>query len=586
MGLRHSGHCSAPKTADPPLNGPGGEGLGGPPPVQAVASNRTMTAMAATRETRGQPTYRYTRSGRADAGAAYNGPTVKDTFYITTPIYYPNDVPHIGHAYDAIAADFIARYHRLRGDSVFHLTGVDEHGLNLQRAAERAGKDPRTWVDEMDPRWREVWARLDIANDDYIRTTEPRHEAAVTKLLQAVHDNGRDDIYLGTYEGLYCVSCELYYSEDDLIDGNCPIHGRPVERMSEENYFFRLSAYGDRLLERYERDPKAVQPDVRRNEVLSTIRTGLQDFSISRTSFNWGIPLPWDPNHVTYVWFDALTNYITAAGYAADPERFDRIWPADIHLIGKDILRQHAIYWPAMLMAAGVEPPRQVWAHGFLLVGGEKMSKTRLTGIHPFTLLEHFGVDAYRYYFMREIQFGQDGNFSWESMVERSNADLANGLGNLVSRVLAMLGSYFDGLVPDPPLPEEAADLPALAKDVTRRHDEAMLGLALTTGLAAVWELVGRANQYLVEKQPWVLAKDPANQDRLGSILYAAAETLRILAVLISPIMPGAAARLWEQLGVPDPLDAQRVPVAARWGQLEPGTKTRKGDPLFPRLDE
>jgi methionyl-tRNA synthetase len=517
---------------------------------------------------------------------AYNGPTVKDTFYITTPIYYPNDVPHIGHAYDAVAADVIARYHRLRGENVFHLTGTDEHGLNLQRAAEAAGKDPKSWVDAMDPRWREVWARLGIANDDYIRTTEPRHEAAVKKLLQAVYDNGREDIYLGTYEGLYCVSCELYYSEGDLVDGNCPIHGRPVERMSEENYFFRLSAYQDRLLQHYETNPKAVQPEVRRNEVLSRIRAGLQDFSISRTSFDWGIPLPWDPKHITYVWFDALTNYITAAGYAEDPDRFAEVWPADIHLIGKDIIRQHAIYWPAMLMAGGVEPPRQVFAHGFITVGGQKMSKTNATGIHPFTLLDHFGVDAYRYYFMREIQFGQDGSFSWESMVDRSNADLANGLGNLASRVLAMIGSYFDELVPDDSLPQDAEDLPALAEDVTRRYDAAMHDLAITTGLAAIWELVARANQYLVEKQPWALAKDPANRESLGSILYAAAETLRILAVLISPIMPEAAGRLWEQLGVPEPLEAQRVPGAGRWGQLEPGTKTRKSDQLFPRLDE
>ncbi len=293
----------------------------------------------------------------------------------------------------------------------------------------------------MEPQWREVWARLDIGYDDYIRTTEARHAAAVAKLLQAVHDNGRDDIYLGTYEGLYCVSCEAYYVEADLLEGGlCPIHERPVERMTEENYFFRLSAYADRLLEHYERTPTAVEPDTRRNEVLSVIRGGLQDFSISRTTFDWGIPIPWDPKHVTYVWFDALTNYITAAGYADDPERFARMWPANIHMIGKDILRFHAIYWPAMLMAAGVEPPTQVWAHGFLTVGGKKMSKTNLTGIHPFELLDQFGVDSYRYYFMREMPFGQDGSFSWESMIERHNADLANGLGNLASRVLAMLG--------------------------------------------------------------------------------------------------------------------------------------------------
>jgi methionyl-tRNA synthetase len=511
---------------------------------------------------------------------------VKDTFYITTPIYYPNDVPHIGHAYTSVAADFIARYHRLRGDKVFLLTGTDEHGLNLQRAAERAGKDPRTWVDDMEPRWREVWARLDIAYDDYIRTTEPRHESAVVKLLQTVHDNGRDDIYLGTYEGLYCVSCELYYTEGELRAGNCPIHGRPVERMSEENYFFRLSAYADGLLEHYERNPRAVQPEVRRNEALSLIKGGLQDFSISRTSFDWGIPLPWDPRHVCYVWFDALTNYITAAGYGSDPDKFARTWPADVHLIGKDILRQHAIYWPAMLMAAGVDPPRQVWAHGHLLVGGEKMSKTKLTGIHPFLLTDRFGGDAYRYYFVREVQFGQDGNFSWESMVDRYHADLANGLGNLASRVLAMLGSYFDGQVPDPSEPGAEENLPALAEDVRERCDRLMLDLALTPALAVVWELVSRANQYLVEKAPWQLAKDEGRRQELASVLYAALETLRILAVLISPIMPGAASRLWEQLGIDDSLEAQRLPEAAAWGRLEPGTKTIRGPSLFPRVEE
>ena len=386
----------------------------------------------------------------------------RDVFYITTPIYYPNDVPHIGHAYTSVAADFLARYHRLRGEEVLFLTGTDEHGLNLQRRAEAAGMDPQAWVDEMAPRWKEVWAGLDIAYDDYIRTTEPRHEKAVQRLLTAVHENGRDDIYLGTYEGLYCVSCEAYYTEDELVDGMCPIHGRPVERMVEENYFFRLSAYADRLLEHYETHPKAVQPETRRNEVLSLIRGGLQDFSISRTNFRLGIPLPWDPNHVCYVWFDALTNYITAAGYGTDEERFARVWPADVHLIGKDILRFHAVYWPAMLMARRVEPPDQVWAHGFLTVGGQKMSKTNATGIHPFELTEHFGVDSYRYYFMREIQFGQDGSFSWESMVDRHNADLANGLGNLASRILAMLGSSFDGVVPEPGAEGVEDDLPAL----------------------------------------------------------------------------------------------------------------------------
>lgn len=509
----------------------------------------------------------------------------RDVFYITTPIYYPNDVPHIGHAYDAVAVDFIARYHRLRGERVFHLTGTDEHGLKLQRAAEAAGMSPQAWVDEMEPKWREVWARLDIAYDDYIRTTEPRHERAVQELLRVVYGNGRGDIYLGTYEGWYCVACEAYYVESDLVDGRCPIHDRPVERLREENYFFRLSAYADRLLEHYAAHPEAVQPEARRNEVLSVIRGGLQDFSISRTSFSWGIPLPWDPAHVCYVWFDALANYITAAGYGSDPERFALLWPADIHMIGKDILRFHAIYWPAMLMAADLEPPKQVWAHGFLTVGGKKMSKTNLTGIHPFELIDHFGTDSYRYYFMREIRFGEDGNFSWESMVDRHNADLANGLGNLASRVFAMLASAFGGRVPEPELEGAEGDLPEVIADAARRYDEHMLAVRLHEGLAAVWDIVGRANGYLVEREPWKLARDPARRAELASVLYAAAETLRVLAILISPIMPGAAERLWEQLGIPEPLAHQRVPGAVAWGLLRPGTVTTKAGPLFPRLE-
>ncbi|MEO8293394.1 MAG: methionine--tRNA ligase [Actinomycetota bacterium] len=510
----------------------------------------------------------------------------RDTFYITTPIYYPNDVPHIGHAYTSVAADVIARYHRLRGDEVFHLTGTDEHGLKLQRAAEMAGMDVQAWVDEMAPKWKDVWERLGIDYDDYIRTTEPRHERAVTQFLTAVHDNGRDDIYLGTYEGLYCVSCEAYYVEADLVNGLCPIHHRPVEHVTEENYFFRLSAYQDRLLAHYTAHPEAVEPQIRRNEVLSLIRGGLRDFSVSRTSFDWGIRLPWDPTHVCYVWFDALTNYVTAAGYASDPERFASVWPADIHLVGKDILRFHAVYWPAMLMAAGVELPTQVWAHGYLTVGGEKMSKTNATGIHPFELLDHFGVDSYRYYFMREIQFGADGNFSWESMTERHNADLANGLGNLASRVLAMLGSSYAGRVPEP---GDAADgaIPALVPDVARRVDAHMDAVALSQALGAIWELVDAANKYLVEKEPWALAKDVGRRGELGAVLYTAAETLRILGVLIGPVMPEAAARLWSQLGLDAalPLAEQRLPEALHWGGLPPGTQTAKGASLFPRLD-
>ena len=508
----------------------------------------------------------------------------RDVFYITTPIYYANDVPHIGHGYNAVATDFVARYRRLRGDDVFHLTGTDEHGLNVKRRAEANGMTPRDWVDHLEPEWREVWHRLDIAYDDYIRTTEPRHRDAVSKLLTEVHENGRDDIYLGSYEGLYCVSCEAYYTEGDLLEGGlCPIHERPVELFRDDNYFFRLSAYGDRLLEHYERFPTAVEPEVRRNEVLSIIRGGLQDFSISRTTFDWGIPIPWDPKHVCYVWFDALTNYITAAGYADDEARFARLWPANIHSIGKDILRFHAIYWPAMLMAAELELPEQVWAHGYLTVGGKKMSKTNATGIHPFELLDVFGVDSYRYYFMREVQFGQDGSFSWESMVDRHNADLANGLGNLASRVLAMLGSNFDGAVPDR---AAGGALRSVVERVAPVYDEHMLRVGLSQGLGAVWEIVDAANKYLVEREPWAVAKDETRRHELGEILYEVAEALRVLAILIQPVMPSAAQRLWDQLGVGGSVGDRRLPADAAWGGLEPGVVTHKGDALFPRLEQ
>jgi methionyl-tRNA synthetase len=379
------------------------------------------------------------------------------------------------------------------------------------------------------------------------------------------------------------VSCEAYYTEDELVEGLCPIHQRPVERMTEENYFFRLSAYGDRLLELYEAEPERLGPEVRRNEVLSLIKGGLRDFSISRTSFDWGIPIPWDPKHITYVWFDALTNYITAAGYGTDEERFLRYWPA-LHLIGKDILRFHAVYWPAMLMAGGVELPKKVFAHGFLTVGGQKMGKSNATAIHPFELIDQFGADAYRYYFMREIQFGQDGSFSWESMAERYTADLANGLGNLASRVLAMIDSYFASAVPEGD-PAHAGRLPELVPDVGRRYDEAMEELALSPALAAVWEVVAEANKYLVEREPWALAKDESRREELAGVLYASAEVLRALAVMIAPVMPRAAGELWSQLGIDVPLEAQRLPDAAGWGLLKPGTAIKRGDALFPRLE-
>jgi methionyl-tRNA synthetase len=507
----------------------------------------------------------------------------KDTFYITTPIYYVNDVPHIGHAYTTVASDAVARYHRLRGEKVFFLTGTDEHGQKVARAAEEHGKTPQQWTDAIVPQWKEVWDHLQISCDDFIRTTEERHEKPVQAFMQRLYDAGH--VYLGTYAGLYCVACEEFKLESEVTDGLCNIHGRPVERIEEENYFFRLSAFQDDLLRFYQEHPESVQPEERRNEVVSFVKAGLQDLSISRTSFSWGVPIPWDPKHVMYVWVDALLNYITAAGYASDEDRFTSIWPADIHMVGKDILRFHAVIWPAMLMAAGLPTARTLFAHGWLLVGGEKMSKTRLTGIHPFQLTEHFGVDAYRWCFLRETQFGQDGNFSWESMVARSNSELANGLGNLASRVLAMVGQYFDGVVPYPYRSQQPGSLAGPAATLAERFEQHMLALDLTAATGDVADFVREANRRLVEVAPWALAQDESRRGDLGDCLYEALEALRLIAVHTSPFMPAAAARLWDQLGLAEPLASQRLPEAGRWGLTPTGGKTNRAESLFPRLE-
>jgi methionyl-tRNA synthetase len=507
----------------------------------------------------------------------------RDVYYVTSAIPYVNAEPHVGTAYEIIGCDLIARYRRLRGDDVFFLTGTDEHSLNVARSAAEQGITPQEWTDRMVPKWRDVWDRLQISNDDFIRTSEPRHAERVQRFVQLLYDRG--EVYLGTYEGPYCVSCEEFKQETELVDGACPIHLRPVEWLKEDNYFFPLSKYREPLLELYEARPEFVEPAFRRNEVVAFVRGGLRDLSISRSGSDWGIPVPWDPSHVIYVWVDALLNYITAPGFGVQGSLFERVWPCDVHVIGKDIARFHAVIWPALLMAAGLEVPRTVLVHGFLTVGGEKMSKSRGTGVHPLELLDRFGVDSYRYFFLREFPFGQDGNYSIEAIVERHNADLANGLGNLASRVLAMLGSNFGGVVPDPVVEGAEGDLPTVVADVAARVDELMMGLQLTPAVAAVWEIVDRANGYLVEKEPWKIAKELSRRDELGSILYAAAETLRILAILIRAVMPSAADRLWAQLGIDAPLDAQHLPEAVTWGGLVPGTRTTKGDALFPRLD-
>ena len=495
-------------------------------------------------------------------------------FYATTPIYYVNDAPHIGHAYTTVIADAVCRWHRLLGDDVLLLTGTDEYGLKNKQAADAQGLHPKVQADRNSERFRQAWDQLDIAYDDFIRTTEPRHTKAVQAFLQAIYDNG--DMELDTYEGLYCVACEAYYTEDELVDGKCPVHGRPVEWVTEQNWFFRLSRYQQRLLDHYEAHPEAVIPATRRNEVVGFIRQGLQDISASRSSFDWGVPLPWDPSQVTWVWFDALPNYVTSPGYAADDERFAYWWPVDYHLVGKDIIRFHAVYWPAMLMAAGLEPPRCVASHGWLLVSGEKMSKTRLNQIAPADLIADFGVDATRYHLLRDTPFGPDGDFSHEGMVARYNADLANNLGNLLSRVATVVGSKCGGVGPAP-----TADSPlaAVAAGVYAATAEAWGRLAPSEALEATWRLIRETNAHLEANEPWKAEPGP----EVDAVMGDALEALRIVAVLASPAVPRAAAAVWRRLGLAGAPGEQRLPAAAEWGGYPGGLAVEKGPPLFPR---
>ena len=500
-------------------------------------------------------------------------------FYVTTPIYYPNDVPHIGHAYTTIVGDALTRWHRLCGDDVMFLTGTDEHGTKIQRAAEDQGLTPQELIDRTSPKFAEAWKQLDITNDDFIRTSEARHHEAVTEFLQAVYDHG--DIELGTYEGLYCVACEAYYAEDELVDGNCPIHGRPVELVTEENYFFKLSRYEQRLLDHYAAHPDAVRPEARRNEVLGFIRQGLRDFSMSRTSITWGVPLPWDPKHVAYVWFDALFNYCTAVGYGTDPARFERYWPVDYHLIGKDILRFHAVYWPAMLMAADIAPPKCVYAHGWLLVGGEKMAKTKLNQIYPGDLVAELGVDAVRYHFLVDQRFGPDGDFSYEGMVGRYNADLANNFGNLASRVLNMAVSYCDGVAPDAREDGPLVDATAKAHGTM---SERLGQLDFAGGFGAVWDLIRATNAYIEDRRPWELHK-AGDAAATAAVLGDCLAALRALTVLASPAIPNACAELWRRLGLSGRPEDERLPDGARWDAMPADVHLVKGPPLFPRVE-
>ena len=504
-------------------------------------------------------------------GRGYGVATV-GRFYVTTPIYYVNDAPHIGHAYTTVTADALARWHRLIGDDTHFLTGTDEHGLKIQRTAEVHGEAPQAWVDKTAQRFQDAWRLLDISNDDFIRTTERRHHNAVQRLLQACYDNGA--VELGSYEGLYSVADEAYVTADEVPA--LEARGRPVIEMREENYFFKLSAYEGALIDWYESHPGFVTPVTKRNEALGFIRQGLQDFSISRTSIDWGVPIPWDPAHVAYVWFDALTNYLTAAGYGDDAVDYTDLWPAT-HIIGKDILRFHCVYWPAMLLAAGLEPPANIHVHGYLLVGGEKMSKTSLNQIAPADLVADFGVDGYRYHFLAAQPFGPDGEFSHEGMVARYNADLANNLGNLLARVATVVGTKCGGIgpapAPDSPLAGPAADAVAEAVAAWQR-------VAPSIALEATWRLIHRTNAYLETKEPWKVDAGQAVDRVMGDAL----EALRIVALLVSPAVPRTAAKIWCRIGLEGLPEDRRMPDAAAWGGYPGGVTVTKGDPLFPRI--
>ena len=495
-------------------------------------------------------------------------------YYLTTPIYYVNAKPHLGHAYTTIVSDALARWHRMLGDDVHFLTGTDEHGLKIQQAAEAAGTTPREFVDSIAPLFQEAWRRLDISNDDFIRTTEDRHRAGVQKLLQACYDNG--DIELDKYSGMYCVACEAYFTEDELEGDNCPIHKRPVQHVEEENWFFRLSRYEQRLLDWYSSHPGAVVPDHRVNEVIGFIKQGLQDFSISRRTLTWGIPLPFDESHVTYVWFDALANYITAIGYGTDQAEFEKWWPVNHHVIGKDIVRFHNVYWPAMLMSAGIEPPKGWAVGGWLLVGGEKMSKTTGNVVNPLDLIDEIGVDGFRYYVLADTVYGSDGDFSYEGLISRYNTDLANNLGNLAARVATVVGKKCNGLgtAPAADSPLAAAAREAVA-DTIAQWEIAQPSRALE----ATWGLIRATNAHLENNEPWKAEAGPAVDAVMGDAL----EALRIVCILVAAAVPRTAQEIWRRIGMKGNVADMRIPTDTQWGMYPAGSPVEKGDPLFPR---